>query len=203
MCIRYFFGLFSACCMIALCNCEQKPKTETPHFTKLDSLTDTYLALQDSMLQVWNSMINDDNQKLEAMHNLLHELLVAGATDRDLLKSFEGRLEQLRHSRYTQKTMANPDIVAEYDFASSTLVSELITLAEQQTQFSYNTTLQKLTDNIRTADQRVNNYRQEYDRIAQEYNRFLDQNKKMLTQIDRDTFLEKKPLFQMVAEDEQ
>jgi hypothetical protein len=154
------------------------------------------------MLQAWNTMINDDNQKLESIHNLLHELMVATTIDRDLLHSLEVRLEQLKHSRYTQKTMGNPDIIAEYDFASSTLVSEIISLAEQQTQFAYNSTLQKLVENIRTADQRVSNYREEYDRIATAYNDFIESNKQFLTEINADTFMEKKPLFQMVSDEE-
>ena len=200
--IRCFLGFFIGCCAFAWCSCEQKPRTETTHFTKADSLTETYLSLQDSMLQAWNAMINDDNQKLESMHNLLHELMVATTIDRDLLHSLEVRLEQLKHSRYTQKTMRNPDIIAEYDFASSTLVSEIISLAEQQTQFAYNSTLQKLVESIRTADQRVNNYREEYDRIATAYNAFIESNKQFLTEIDADTFMEKKPLFQMVSDEE-
>jgi hypothetical protein len=200
--IRCFLGFFIGCCAFAWCSCEHKPRTETTHFTKADSLTDSYLALQDSMLQAWNAMINDDNHKLESMHNLLHELMVATQIERPLLQSLEVRLDQLKHSRYTQKTMGNPDIVSEYDFASSALVGEIISLAEQQTQFVYNTTLQKLVENIRTADQRVNNYRAEYDRIASEYNAFLEQNKQFLTEIEADTFIEKKPLFQMVSDEE-
>jgi hypothetical protein len=47
----------------------------------------------------------------------------------------------------------------------------------------------------------VENYRLEYDRIASEYNAFLDENKMLLQEIDKDTFMEKRPLFQMAAEE--
>jgi hypothetical protein len=197
----YFSGILVSCCLPLLLSCGEKQDSHTTRFTKTDSLTETYLALQDSVLQSWNMMINDDNEKIEAMQSLLHELIVSGSAERESLKSYHERLEQLRRLRYTQKTMANVHVVEEYDFASNALVSELITLAESQKEFAYNTTLQKLTDNIRTADQRIYAYREQYDLITFKYNSFVESNRKFLKEIDSDSFLEKKPMFQMVAED--
>lgn len=197
---HYLPGILLSCSLFVACSCDHKPKSDGVQFTKLDSLTEQYLNLKDHMLETWNAMINDDNQKLEAMSNLLHELIVSNPQKRDELKTFEERLVQLRNSRYTQKTMANMDVVEEYDFASKALVNELITLAESQRQYSYNTTLQKLVETIRSSEERVENYRLEYDTIAEEYNRFIEQHRAALKEIDEDTFLEKKPLFQMAGE---
>jgi hypothetical protein len=180
--------------------CSEQKAPDNTHFTKVDSLTDTYLELKDSMLETWNAMINDDNQKLKAMHNLLHELAVSNPAKREELQVYEERLDQLVQSRYTQKTMENTHVIEEYDFASNSLVTELISLAESQPQFAYNTTLQKLVESIRNADQRIENYRVEYDEIASDYNAFIEKNEQLLKEVDEDTF-EKKPLFQMVAED--
>lgn len=196
----YFSGMVFSCGILIYCSCGNKPK-EVISFTKADSLTETYLNLKDSMLGVWNTMINDDNQKIKAMNNLLHELKISNPAQSDDYQSYEERLEVLAQSRYTQKSMENTQIVEEYDFSSNSLVADLIALAESQRQFAYNPTLQKLVEEIRTADQRVNNYRQEYDQIAIAYNQFIDENKLFLKEIDQDTFLEKKPLFHMVAED--
>lgn len=181
-------------------NCTEKPAATSTTFTKQDSVTDTYLAYQDSMLQAWNIMINDDNQKIKSMHNLVHELMVSNPDHRDDFTMYEERLEQLLHIRYTQKSLANADVVEEYDFASNSLISELLSLAESQTEFTYNTTLQQLADEIRLADQRVNNYRNDYDGIVTAYNRFLEKNKNFLSEVDQDTAPDKKPLFQMVSE---
>jgi hypothetical protein len=197
---HYLPGILLSCSLFVACSCDHKPKSDGVQFTKLDSLTEQYLNLKDHMLETWNAMINDDNQKLEAMSNLLHELIVSNPQKRDELRTFEERLVQLRNSRYTQKTMANMDVVEEYDFASKALVNELITLAESQRQYSYNTTLQKLVETIRSSEERVENYRLEYDTIAEEYNRFIEQHRAALKEIDEDTFLEKKPLFQMAGE---
>ncbi len=202
MTVRYYIpGILFSCCLSMLFSCGEKPDGRPMHFTKTDSLTETYLALQDSLLQSWNVMIMDDNQKIDAMLNLIHELTVSGSADPEQMKSYRERIEQLRRLRYTQKTMANMHVIEEYDFASNALVSELITLAEAQKQFAYNSTLQKLADVIRTADQRVYPYREQYDVITTRYNDFIQRNKKFLKEIDSDSFFEKKPLFQTVAED--
>jgi len=195
------FGINLSICSLLLWNCGNKADTppETT-FTHQDSLTERYLSLQDSLLKAWNMMIHDDNEKIKTMHNLLHELAISNPSQREQLQAFEERLDQLVRSRYTQKTMENGDIIEEYDFASNSLVIELIALAETQTEFSYNTTLQKLTDEIRMADQRVNNYREEYDNVVIAYNLFIDQNKNYLKEIDHSNSFEKKPLFQMVSE---
>jgi len=188
-----FFGLLGMNCS------EKKVEDHKTVFTKADSLTDRYLAYQDSMLQSWNIMINDDNQKIKAMHNLLHELLVTNADDRELLRGYEEQLNQLVGLRYTQQSMGNAEVVEEYDFASATLVSELISLAESKKEFAYNTTLQKLVEEIRIADQRVANYREEYDHIADQYNQFLERNTPYLTDVSNHDTIHKKHLFRMVA----
>jgi septal ring factor EnvC (AmiA/AmiB activator) len=198
---HHFSGIAFFCSVFAICSCGNRHNPEETHFTKADSLTDTFLELKDGMLETWNTMINDDNQKIKSMHNLLHELKVSNPAQREEFSRYEERLNQLVKMRYNQKTMVNTQVVEEYDFASNSLVSELLSLSESQTQFAYNTTLQKLVESIRTADQRVENYRLEYDSIARQFNQFVDEHRAFLKEIDQDSFLEKRPLFQMVAEE--
>ena len=195
------FVVIGCCALMGLTQtgCEPREKTSAHDFTKADSLTETYLALQDTMLQVWNSMIHDDNKKIKAMHHLLHELTVINTSNRDELERLRERLDRLADMRYDQNSMSDPELVTEYDFASSSLITELTSLAESQKEFLYNPTLQKLVDSIRAADQRVLSYREKYDQVALNFNTFIDQNEELLEQIDSDEF-EKKPLFQMAAE---
>lgn len=193
-------SVLAGCGVICL-NCGSNHNTvQETAFTREDSITDRYLVLQDSLLLAWNLMMNDDNQKIKAMHHLLHELMVSGAEQNDVLVTYEERLDQLSRLRYTSKTMANMDVIEEYDFASNALVTELIALAESRKEFNYNPTLQKLTDEIRMADQRIINYRVEYDAIAAVYNSFIEENRQALMHIDKKNGLEKKPMFQMVSE---
>ena len=146
-------------------------------------------------------MLDDDNQKIKALHNLTHELMVTDKQDIEKLVSIEQRLEQLMTLRYDQQTMGNPELVEQYDFATNSLISELITITEAQAEFTYNSTLQKLVDNINLADQRVNSYREEYDYFISKYNRFLEENKTYLKEIDPQAKLEKMPVFEMTEEE--
>lgn len=179
--------------------CGENQERQATHFTKTDSLTETYLELKDRMFAAWNMMMRDDNQKLKAMRNLVHELGVSNPAMREDLKVYEERIQELVRSRYTQESMGNLNAIEEYDFASNALISDLISLAESQPEFGYNSTLQRLSETIRTADQRVNNYREEYDRIASEYNEFIEKNLASVKEIEDDT-VEKKPLFHMASE---
>ena len=195
-----FFRLsIAACCFLALSRCDKKP-SEHASFTKADSVTETYLALQDTMLQSWNTMIHDDNRKITAMEHLLTELMRLNPEKQEELKILQERLDDLKLMRYDQKSMSDSEIVTEYDFVSNSLVSELLTLAESQKEFAYNNNLQKLTDTIRSADQRVMNYREAYDATVSQFNTFIESNHDFLDDITEDSFLEKKPLFQMTAD---
>lgn len=187
------------CCL--LFSCGKKAENTHPTFTKADSLTDLYLSLQDSVLQSWNIMINDDNQKIKAMHNLLHELMITSSNQDDQLHAYEEQLEHLVEMRYNQQSMADEDLIEEYDFASNLLVTELISQAESKTEFAYNTTLQKLVEEIRVADQRVNLYREEYDAITFKYNAFLEKNRNYVSEITQKDSIELRPLFQMTYGD--
>src|SRR5260221_7682953 len=189
-----------ACCIAGLLACGGKNSNgKGGDFTKIDSLTETYLMLQDSMLQSWNVMANDENEKIRSMHELLHTLLSLQHYDKDQLISLEKRLEQLKRIRFTQKTMSNPHVVAEYDFASNSLISEIISLAESDPQFSASNELQTMVDRIRTADQRFNTYRTDYDASTAEFNRFLEKYQGYLKDIDQNSSAQKRPLFQMAG----
>ena len=184
---------------LAMTACRPNEKAEVHDFTRADSLTETYLALQDTMLQVWNSMIHDDNRKIKKMHHLLHELSVISTGSHEDLNRLKERLDRLAGMCYDQSSMSDPERVSEYDFASNALITELLSMAESRKEYLHNPTLQKLVDSIRAADQRVMTYRESYDQVASRFNRFIERNEHFLQQVDSEKF-EKKPLFQMAAE---
>src|ERR1700690_3326053 len=104
--------------------------SEKGSFTRIDSLTENYLALQDSMLNTWNVILKDENKKINAMHELLRSLLHSQQYEKTQLIGLEQRLDQLEQIRFTQKTIGDAHAVEEYDFTSNSLIFELITLAE-------------------------------------------------------------------------
>ena len=189
------FILFSGTFALSISCVKHEKETSTAVFTRIDSLTEAYLFLQDSMLHTWNVMMKDENEKLENIGRLLQELKKLSNEDQARVESLEGRLEQLKRIRFTQKTMVNQHVVEEYDFASNSLISEVISIAESEPTFTQNTTLQQLTDWVKSADQRVPIYREEYDAVVDSFNQFLEQAKPYLQEIDKKNTGEKKVLF--------
>lgn len=189
------------CCLVGWSSCTKRNTVqEGQHYTQIDSLTDTYLNLQDSMLITWNVMVKDENEKLGAMHELLHNMSSSDLFDKEQVEPLEQRLEQVERIRFNQKTMANPHVVEEYDFASNSLISEIVSLAESNPLFIQKRELQNLIDYIKVADQRVELYRTDYDYIAQKFNLFLDTYDSKLKEIDQHATNDKRPLFRMASD---
>jgi hypothetical protein len=181
---------------VAFTQCGNKPDApEQMNYTHADSLTEVYLMLQDSLHDTWNMMLSDDNEKIKAMKSLVHEMRIGTQFTPEKLAALDERIDQLTKIRYTTKTMSNTDVVEEYDFASNSLVTELVSMAESLSSFSYNTTIQKLVEQIRSSDLRVDNYRVDYDSVASAYNRFIDGHANSIKEITNTDTVMKKALF--------
>ena len=193
--------LLFICCAAGWASCNNRTSAlERNNYTHIDSLTDTYLNLQDSLLIAWNVMAKDENEKLRSIHEVLQAMSSSDSFNKNLVASLEQRLEQVKRIRFNQKTIANPHIVEEYDFASNSLISEIVSLAESNLTFIQKKELQSLIDAIKEADQRVNYFRFDYDFIAQKFNRFLDNHQSHLKEIDQNAVNGKRPLFQMASD---
>lgn len=194
--LLFIAGLMPVVCM----KCGEKPKDQEMGYTHIDSIAEVYLILQDSLHDTWNMMLSDDNEKIKAMKALVHEMKIGTQFTPEKLAVLDERIDQLIKIRYTPKTMSNADVVEEYDFASNSLVTELISMAESLSSFSYNTTIQKLVEQIRSSDLRVENYRAEYDSLAEAYNRFIELHTASIKEITSNDTVMKKALFSSTAE---
>ncbi len=193
--------LLFICCAAGWASCNNRTSAlERNNYTHIDSLTDTYLNLQDSLLIAWNVMAKDENEKLRSIHEVLQAMSSSDLFNKNLVASLEQRLEQVKRIRFNQKTIANPHVVEEYDFASNSLISEIVSLAESNLTFVQKKELQSLIDAIKEADQRVNYFRSDYDFIAQKFNLFLDNHQSHLKEIDQNAINGKRPLFQMASD---
>lgn len=193
--------LLFICCAAGWASCNNRTSAlERNNYTHIDSLTDTYLNLQDSLLIAWNVMAKDENEKLRSIHEVLQAMSSSDLFNKNLVASLEQRLEQVKRIRFNQKTIANPHVVEEYDFASNSLISEIVSLAESNLTFIQKKELQSLIDAIKEADQRVNYFRSDYDFIAQKFNLFLDNYQNHLKEIDQNAINGKRPLFQMASD---
>ncbi|HNP06903.1 MAG TPA: hypothetical protein PKN99_04720 [Cyclobacteriaceae bacterium] len=191
-----YIVLITSLIWLLSCNKQQATQQKTT-FTKIDSLTETYLILQDSLLHAWNVMVWDEKEKTKAMHGLIQMMHQKEEFDDKELVTLEQRLDQLDRIRFTQKSLANNYVIEEYDFASNSLVSEILSLAEADTEFVKNMAAQRLIDKVKMSEQRVGEYRSQYDRVASRYNAFLEKNKDYIKEIDKDYTGEKRALFRM------
>ena len=172
---------------------------EKTTFTHIDSLTDTYLSLQDTLLHCWNLLVKDEQEKMDALDGALHHLLQMANPEQSQLAALENRLGQLKQIHITQKSLSNPYVIEEYDFAAGSLVSEILTLSQSNPSLLLNKNLSELIDKIKIADQHTSLYRSGYDSIAFEFNAFLERNQSALKDIDKNGAIEKKPMFHVAS----
>jgi hypothetical protein len=167
---------------------------EKTSFTHADSLMETYLTYQDTLLHSWNLLIKDEQERLNAMEASLTHLMPLATSEASQLALLNNRLDQLKQLRITQKTIANQYVVEEYDFASSSLVSELLSIMESNPKIVADKNLSELLDKIKSTDQQILIYRLSYDSIANEFNAFIEKNRNSLKEIDEKS-LEKRAVF--------
>jgi hypothetical protein len=191
------FGLLLG--SFALLSCGRSATSnEKTTFTHADSLTETYLSLQDTLLHSWNILTKDEQEKMAAVDAALSQLKKLALVDESQLASLGNRLDQLKQIHITQKTLSNPYVVEEYDFASNSLISEILSLAESNPTLLLNKDLTNLIDKIKLSDQRTSSYRLGYDSIAYQFNAFVEKNESLLKYIENGN-LEKRPMFSVAS----
>lgn len=172
--------------------------SEKTNFTHADSLTETFLTFQDTLLHSWNRLAREEHEKLDALEKALHGLIKLSATEPTQIASLHNRLDQLKQIHITQKTLSNPYVVEEYDFASSSLISEVLSLMETNPKIISDQDLVELIDKIKLTDQQIGEYRLSYDSIATAFNNFIEKNRPFLKDADQNN-LEKRPIFNVAA----
>jgi len=190
----FFFLLPIGGAMLTSCG-RHATSSERTTFTQGDSLTETYLVLQDTLLHTWNLVIREEEEKRETMDKVIQHLLKMSAGDRTQLTSLATRFEQLNRLHITPKTLTNHYVVEEHDFAAKSLVSEILSLAESNPGVIGDKGFSKLIDRIKVADQRTSVYRSGYDSIARQFNNFLKTNRLFLLDLEKNGGLEARPTF--------
>jgi hypothetical protein len=154
-----------------------RPKQHRPvttAFTRIDSLTDVFLSLQDTLLHSWHLLLKNETEKLTNIDLMLDILQQSTDVDQSAVLQLRGRLVQLRQTKLSETTLSQPTLLEEYDFASNALITELQALVEQSPALRGNTQLSTLADLVAEADQRVFLLRQQHDTLVVKFNQFLD-----------------------------
>ena len=172
---------------------------EKTTFTHIDSVTDTYLSLQDTLLHSWNVLAKGEKEKIEVLEKAIGQLMQLPGSEKSQLVSLQSRLQQVKQLRITQQTLTNHYVVDEYDFAVSSLVGEILSLSGSTVALVQHEPLAHLIEQIKIAEQHTPLFRSSYDSIALLFNTFLEKNESSLKEVEKSGPLEKKPLFSGVA----
>lgn len=190
--VRILFGLGAVLWTAVGCSTSSNLQEKTK-FTKIDSLTDTYLVLQDSLLQSWNRMVKAESEKTQGLQEVLAQLS-PNLDDQEMAEAFQSRIEQLERIRFTQKSLGNMHVVDEYDRAFESIVEDLQRLKGEMLDADLQTLFSKV-EMISKSQQQKLLQRSHYDSLAAAFNQFVETNKKYLEEIERNVHLESKPLF--------
>jgi len=193
---KYFFEiLFLSAIAGLIFSCDNsKKQSET---LKLDSLKNSFLVVKDSLDSIWTAMIYDDDNKLGLMKRVLREINEIGNADEKQLGELNERIDNAKANRFDQQTMANSDLIDEYDFAVSSLIKEIESLATNNPRYDDYPLLGELLGEIKNADNRLLLHRIHYDLYANEYNNFLTSHLDLVNEIDPNDKGEKRNLFQI------
>jgi hypothetical protein len=179
------FGAASVAAVVCACSTSNTiSEHNNTTFSKADSLTDAYLVLSDSVLQSWNRVVGNEMDKSRTLQEIIQDLDNASMLTDDLRESFQVRMEQLEKIRFTQESIADPQIVVDYDIAFKAIVDDLSKLAktDENQMFMYlerSSVLNRLS----------------YDSLAKSFNAFVQKNRQILKDVGSNNELETKPLF--------
>jgi len=183
---------------VALAGCGSSGNIqERTQFTRLDSLTDEYLVLQDSVLQSWNRVVKTETDRSKVLKQLVQQL--ASTSSAPTIQSLQTQVAQLEKIRFTPKSISNPHVVDEYDAACKSVLEHIHQLSEEAGAL---VTSREFIQQVQWAEQASVKsifQRAHYDSLASSFNTFVESNWHELKEIERNAHLERKPLFNNVA----
>ncbi len=164
----------------------------------LDSLQLTYEQINAELDQTWTEMIMDDDGKLENMRRVLQEVSYSGGNYNRLKHdSISKGVDKLAEMRYDQESMADSDLITRYDSLTTATMNDLTVFTTGLPQFEQYPLMGQLLQEIFEADDRVLQYRIQYDRAAKWYNQFIEENDPYMARISSRENPVPKPLFEL------
>jgi len=192
--MKYLLAILIASFLISSCS---GPNTNVAtDAARIDSLKNKYVEIIDSLDYSWKVMIENDDLKLAYMKRLVDEITYTNQFEQSKVQDFYDRIEKVKSMRYDRESMANTELIDEYDFAIASLITEIETYAKSNPRFENFPTMEELINDIRNLDTRVLFERVDYDDFAKEYNSFIDANNDLRQHITEDNF-SRQPLFEI------
>jgi hypothetical protein len=181
---------------ILLGACNKNTSTSlTP--TAIDSLKTVFQDINTQLEAAWNTMMQDDDDKLSNLTRILQEVEYSGDYNRLKLDSLKKDIGQLAAVRYDQQTMSDSDLINLYDSMTTQVMGEITVFTTRLSQFDQYPLMGQLLQETFEADDRILRYRIEYDRSAKQYNSFIEEHEPDLPLVAKQKVLQPKPLFEL------
>jgi hypothetical protein len=129
-------------------------------------------VLRDSVDLKWRNMTESDDQKIGITRLLLRELQGRPGIDAAQLQNLEQANNRLKTTRYTQQSMANSELINQYDSAQIALLKDLYPVAAPNGN-APTENARNFVEGIQQLDAGVVAFRVQYDRAAKQYNDYL------------------------------
>ncbi|MBC8082645.1 MAG: hypothetical protein H7Z21_05480 [Hymenobacter sp.] len=154
----------------ALAACNRTPKAFDP--TSATAAKQQLTVLRDSVDVRWTQMIASDDAKITATSQMLSELELAPAADKQQLQQLSRANDRLKTLRYQQSTMQSA-YIDRYDAAQDSLLGVLRGLVSRPDGPTPSPTVLNTLDTIGQYDGQVVGFRVQYDRAAKQFNNYL------------------------------
>ena len=170
--------------------------TQRKTVSEVDSLTDVYLQLQDSMWMAWQKLLKDETQRVNSLEAAVEHLTAHEVFSAQVSQNRHFHLKQHSGIKITTRTMADKHMVHEYDQACRTLMSEINSITAGNTAFKKDSNCLLLCHQVLRTEAETQLYRQRYDSLALAFNQFLARHQAVMKEIDPDCTLKEIPVFQ-------
>ncbi|OGX84386.1 hypothetical protein BEN47_03225 [Hymenobacter lapidarius] len=156
-------------------------------------------VLRDSVDVKWRNMTESDDQKIAVTRLLLREIKNQPGINAAQLQGLERANTRLKTRRYTQQTMANSDLIDQYDTAQDSLLRAVYPVAAPNDN-APTENARNFVEGLRQLDEGVVGFRLQYDRAASQYNTYLQLHQTELQSLGgKYADLKKLPLFTIGA----
>ena len=182
-------------CLFLIISCKKPSDQKELTEVVMNSLQLVFTSLKDSVAHCWKKMMVDDDEKLFNLKRLLEEVSFTNDFDQVRFDSLMQMHRELVALRYDYQTMADSDLIDEYDAKTSILIREVSDFARSHPKFENYTLMEQLIIEMNEADNRVLLHRIRYDDFCRQYNQLIETKGQSLDQFASTKDLEKRALF--------
>jgi hypothetical protein len=155
-------------------------------------------SLQNSMDIAWDTMIAEDDKKLDYMKRMMQEAVYVVKADESRVELLSGEIEALRKFRYNRVTMNNSDLIDDYDNATDSTLRKVMAFMATIEGANEVPLVMELEDDIFKFDQMVLKRRVVFDDAAIKLNIIIENQSKDLEALGAPyNSLEKQALFML------